>query len=151
MIIKHSTPIAFDTEMRNRPAAALVIKSASIGSFIDIRERMSLRFGRGGRLYVRGVPEVQKACGRVCANWRESLPNFHIQEKSNFQAPLLVGVSNDEAPDSGIEQNTRQQRKRRFHRAVRRGWRGFVVLTGFMGVGLVASPRSCGGPSGGLK
>ena len=33
------------------------------------------------------------------------MPNFHIQEKSNFQAPVLVGVSHDEAPDSGYRLN----------------------------------------------
>src|SRR6266576_7031708 len=88
----------------------------------------------------------------VCANWpRESLPNFYIQERSNFQAPVLVGVSNDEAPDSG---NGTKYPPAKEALVPADGFAvagDFVVLTGFMGVEIVESPRSCGGPSGGLK
>jgi hypothetical protein len=65
MIIKHNIPIASDTEKCEiGPQAALVIKVASIGSFIDLPKTADLRYGGGGRLYVREVPEVEKVCGR---------------------------------------------------------------------------------------
>ena len=74
MIIKHNTPIVFDTE-NSKPGhkAALVIKSASIASFIDLRATADLGYGGGGRLYVREVPEVRRFVDGLRAN-RTLLP-----------------------------------------------------------------------------
>src|SRR5260370_40884106 len=69
MIIKHNTPISFDTEKcETEPQAALVIKSASIGSLIDLQERVEPQVRWRSRLYVREVPEVEKVCGRITGN-----------------------------------------------------------------------------------